>query len=459
MAISTERLERYKDFVDPENTGASYDPRQGLERLMGILSPDPKGIVLAVMEEDWYGTGDQLGSRIFEWLDMLGLPSSIWPISNNAIWSYCERRNNKDEIIDGSLVDLGAVVKKAKDPFQTLYRRSIVGTELAVPLVQQAVRFVLKAREYAETRKMEEKPPPKFDSIWRIIGGSNSTSNQRRPVAVWDVINFLANNPGKYRKEDVADGTDLSVSRLGKILPSLGESGIIDYISPQTETEGIRGKEWAIFRLVDKHLLALDPDQIYQQIKARKQYFHYRNYLTKVLEYIKANLDSEYESRTLGEKLKISSFEISRILSELEALDLLGRPDPGFKGRYIQSAASANGLTFLFNDLVCAPAQGIASSLSPLPLGAWNRQELVIYLQNYNQERSQVGPQGGEAARELVLEIMPEREEIKLSYVTDLFNNRSERELKASSIRGQLKILMKLDKIEQTRPGYYRRLV
>lgn len=119
MAIRTERLERYKDFVDPEHTGAPYDPRHGLERLMGILSPDPKGIALAAMDEDWYSTGNQLQSKFFQWLNELRLSSSVWPISVSETWTYYKDRS-KHSVTDGSLIELGAIVKKAEAPFTEL---------------------------------------------------------------------------------------------------------------------------------------------------------------------------------------------------------------------------------------------------------------------------------------------------------------------------------------------------
>ena len=177
MSITAERLERYRDFVDPDNTGASYDQRKGLERLLGVLSPDPKGVVLAAMDTDWYGSHSQLRSRIFAWLTDLNLPFRVWPITSQAAWSYIQTQDHQSsEYIDGSLVHLGSVVKKIEqDSFQSLYQRSLAGAELAMPLVQQAVTFVIEARKYAERQMLNGKEFPKFDSLWRLLGALNSS--------------------------------------------------------------------------------------------------------------------------------------------------------------------------------------------------------------------------------------------------------------------------------------------
>lgn len=448
--VSPDRLERYKDFVDPQNTGESYDPRKGLERLMGVLSPDPKGIVLAAMGYEWYGTVSQLQSAVFAWLEELGLSRDLWPLTYTPTWSYCERRDNNREIVDGSLVDLGAVVKKAEDPSQVLYSRSVAGAGLAVPLVQQAVRFVSKAGEYV---------PHKFDSMWRIIGTVHSSTDQRRPLGIWDVIDFLVHNPGKNSQVHLHNETHISQDRLLKILDSLGNCGVINYISPLIEVAGHRGRGWAIYTLADQQSITdLDPGKVYQDGRAIRGHFTDRSYLTKIIDYIKEHPDSEYERVTLAEKLDISpSSAVSAILSMLTDLGLLKRPDHGFKGGKIQSLASANGLTHLFYDLVCAPAKAVADTLSSLPLRPWSRREVAIYLENYHEERSQVGIQGGEEVRRLLLEILSqEGQEMKLSYIVDLYNDQADREIKGKAIGSQLNMLLQLGEAEQPRLGYYR---
>lgn len=456
--ISSERLERYSDFVDPERTGTPYDPKQGLERLIGVLSPDPKGITLAAMGEEWYGSETKLQSGVFVWLRELGLPYGIWPIkARSSIWMYCQYKYENGEIEDGSLVHLGAVVKKIEqDPFQVLYSRSLAGAELAVPLVQQAVRFVSKAREYAEAQRLQGKPSPKFDSMWRILSSVSSKTDQRRPLAVWSVIDFLVHNQGKHKQIDLSNEINIPTNRLSDLLPSLGSRGIIDYTS-LTEVGGRRIKGLAVFRLVDREsVIDLDPDKIYQDIRDIRRNFYERTRVARVIDYIKKHPDDEY--RALGEQFGIDlTHHIGTVLSSLTDLRILQRLEPGFRGKVLQSSASANDLTHLFYDLVCAPAKEVADTLSPLPLKRWDRTEVAIYLQNYNEERSQIGPQGGEDARRLLLDILSQNEgEMKLSHITDLYNNQSNRELRTSSLKHQLKRLLESGKIEESKSGYYR---
>lgn len=455
--ISAERLGRYKDFVDPERTGTPYDPRQGLERLMGILSPDPKGIVLAAMREDWYGSESQLRSGVFAWLKGLGLSPDIWPIKAQATWSYCEHANKRGEIVDGSLIDLGAVVKKAEDPSQVLYSRSIAGAELVVPLVQQAIMFVSKAREYAEARRLQGKESHKYDSMWRVIGSVSSQTDQRRPRAIWEVVDFLTHNPGSNRQLDLELELFISQGRLRQILSFLGNTGIIDYVSPATEKEGQKGKGWAIFTLSKAQSADdLNSDKVYWDIKSAKSDFRKRILLGQIIGYIKKHPDEEYEYRTLAKKLNINPTDTCTVLSWLTDSNILERPEYRFEGGEVESSASANYLTYLFYDLVCVPAGNIADTLSPLSLRSWQREELAVFLKNYGEERSNIGPQAGYYVRGLILEILHGVEEMKLSQVVDLYNSRAERELKDGSVGSQMRNLLRLGLVEQSRLGYYR---
>ncbi len=454
--LSAERLERYSDFVDPDRTGAPYDPRQGLERLMGVLSPDPKGIVLASMGQDWYGSDSQLRSRIFDWLGELGLSSEVFPLGRESVWTYLQRRE-KGEIVDGSLVDLGAVVKKAEDPSQILYSRSIAGTELAIPLVQQAVKFVIKAKEYAEAQGLQRKEPPRFDSMWRVIGGINSKADLRRPLGVFDVVDFLVHKPGVHREIDLEEQTHLSKLRLAAILPALGYCGIIEYQSPEAEKAGQPGRGWSIYTLLDPKTVAdLDPDRVYQEVRRIRRVYYFRTHCRRILDYIKKFPHKDYEQSGLSEQLGIYPTIISETLSAFVDLNILQRPDPGFKGGKKVSTASANGLTHIFYDLVLAPAKDMAGNLSPLPLKPWNREEVAIYLANYDEERSQTGAEGGEEVRVVLIRILSELGvEVKASYISDLYNERAEKRLKDSSIRDQLKKLVKSGLITNQKRGYY----
>lgn len=293
----------------------------------------------------------------------------------------------------------------------------------------------------------------------KIIGVVNSPTDQRRPLAVWDTINFLMNHPGEHSQQDLIKETQISQSRLVLVLSSLSEAGIINYVSPRQETEGLTGVGWGVYRLVDTQSVAgIDPEQIYSILRARIR--SNPTALAKVIEYIKSNPGGEYEYRSLAEKLKIRDAIISMILAGLEHIDLLKRFNISSTGVQGRSSVSVNDLTSLFYDLVCTPAKEVAETLSPLPSQRWDGREVETYLQNYNEGRSYRDSQWIREARNLILNILPpDGKEIKLSYIVDLFKERSERDLKDKAIAYHLMYLIKSDQVEQARAGYYRRVV
>ncbi len=453
--IPGERLARYNDFVDPHNTGAAYDPKKGLENLIGILSPDPKGVALAAVGSEWYGQEGQLQARINAWLGELGLSSEMWPIRPHATWGYFTAKNRAGIVVDGSLVELGAVIKKAEDPSQTLYSRSLAGTELAVPLIQRAVRFVSKAREHAEVQKSKGKEPQKFDSMWKIISSLNSPTDQRRPLAVWSTIDFLANSRGEYTREEIFTKLNIAEGRIGQVLASLGNSGVINYISPLKEVAGRRGHGWANYRLVDPQALPeLDVITINHQASATRKRFTNPGLLSKIVAYVTENPNIEFESGFVAAKLNVKVNRVSEALSVLVDIGFLERPRPGFKSGEIESSASANDLTLLFNDLVCAPAKNVADTLSPLTLEPWNRLEVVTYLKNYNEERRDRGSQ--DEVDRLILDIlMSGGPSMKMSHITDLCNAKLEREMRPGSMGSRLKNLVRSGRLIQPNWGYY----
>lgn len=49
--IPQERLDSYQDFAGIHSDNGRYNPEKGLEGLLSVLTPDPKGVVLLAMEE------------------------------------------------------------------------------------------------------------------------------------------------------------------------------------------------------------------------------------------------------------------------------------------------------------------------------------------------------------------------------------------------------------------------
>lgn len=445
------RLERYGEFVDPYHTGQPYDPRQGLERLLSVLTPDPKGLVLAAMDGGMYFTRTELYSRTLEWIENLGLPIRSFPIIDKSSWAYLERREKNGEIVDGSLVEEGAVVKKTEDwTLRTYYSRSEAGAALALPLIQQAIEFVYRARNSSI--------PHKYDSMWRVIGNIQSTTSQRRPLALFDVIDFLISNPGEHREKDIVNETKMNPSRIDHILYSLAERGVITAQSPTREVEGRHPIGYVVYQTVDGQTLKdIDIDAIYQKIKRDRPHFDLRGCLIKVINYIQEHPDQEYELNGLSEAVRVYKNKVGVTLSHLEFLGLLTRPYPGWKTGEKLSSFSKNDLTDLFYDIVCLPAKEIAETLTPLPLKTWDPVKVAVFMANYQEERSLIGPQGGEEARINLLTILPTNgDEIKASYIHDLYNSRFERALTVAGLTHQLEVLIADKLVERTRPGFYR---
>lgn len=455
---SPERLEKYQDFITVHSTDGAYDPRKGLEGLLSIVSPDPKGVVLASMEEGRiYFTPYDLHNQTLNFLENLGLSKDIFPITLFPTWRYCER--SKDgQVVEGSLVKIGSVVKQAyydtAAGLQTGFIRSEAGRDLGIPAVQQVTEFVFKARS--------SHIPHRFDSMLRILGVASSFPGRRRPLAVFDVISYLTTHKGKHRQVDIAAGLQTySRGQLALVLSSLGNCGLINYLSAARETEGKPKKGWSVYLLeiTKEQLENIDISNLYQQIKREKTFYNSSDF-SKVIDYIRGHPNEEYERNSLSEKLSINIQNISSILSWLQSKDYLKLPDYGFKGGKVSSQASANDLTVLFYDLVCLPLKGMAENLSTVPIRAFDKEKLAIFLGNYQEERSQLGLQGGEEVRVTLLTVLSKSkgDEMKRSYIEELYNQQSDRYLKSNSLGNHLRFLIKQGLIEQTRPGFYRLL-
>jgi hypothetical protein len=150
---------KYEEFIKRHSVNGKYDPEKGLEGLLSCLTPDPKSIVLLAMaEKRWYFNCNQLYRDVQNFMEENGLEKKF-PISFKSVWAYCEFKNKKNkEPVDGSLVEIGAVVKQLNiDENKYAYQISDAGIELARPLVLKAIEFVHKARN--------SKVPHRYDSM------------------------------------------------------------------------------------------------------------------------------------------------------------------------------------------------------------------------------------------------------------------------------------------------------
>lgn len=464
--VHPDRLERYKDFVEIHSDLVDgqpvYNPNKAFTGLLSILSPDPKVVVLAGMEENTiYFPYHQLHRDVLLWLNNLGVAPSVFPITLASSWNYLVGKK-KQERYDGSLVEIGAVVREAHlisswGDDRTGYIKSRAGSELAVPLFPYACEFVSRAKEYAETQKSQGKTPHEFDSMWRIIGSPSSQTDRRRPWAVFKVIEFLIQNPGFHRCEDLIKnlGEQINYAVISHVLNSLGKTGIIDYYSPFRDIDGKRTKGWIAYKLRSRQSLQ-DFDNLYQAIKDEIEYFENKGMLGRLRDYILENPDTAYEANAVAQRLAVDrSTLISHLFSSLAKIKVLQK-ETELTGGEIQSQASANDLTKMFNDMVLSIVRAVADTLTSPPTKPLDPPKLTYFLQNYQTERSYVGPTGGEEVRECIIAILANYPEpMKLSHITQEYNHLADRQLFNHSIRSQLRVLIDQGLVKSPRKGYY----
>jgi hypothetical protein len=443
---------KYEEFIKRHSVDGRYDPEKGLEGLLSCLTPDPKGIVLLAMaEKRWYSNSTELYQDVLNFMERNGLEKKF-PINFSSVWAYCEFKNKKNkELVDGSLVEIGAVVKQLNlDENKYAYQISDAGIELARPLILKAVEFVHKARNSGISHS--------YDSMWRIFSNVHSPSptKKRRPLAVYKFVKFLIENPGQHRITDM-------VNELGKkhfyLVPDIAAAlgGIVDYESMVKEKEGKKPKGWSVYVLNDEGLLEKSDEEIWKEIKKISDRFNDRGYLIKVFNFIKSKEDKEYkyERNELSKELKIPESKISCCLSLLSKIGLLKSGE--FRGGEICSKVEANDLTKLFYETVLQPAYELANSLNPgLIKTTFEPEWIEEFLENYNEERSQIGPEGGEEVRKAIIKVLREVDELKRNVIAEKVNEKLDRKLHASTYLHHIKALEKEGEIEKTKRGWYR---
>lgn len=455
MAISPDKLDRYKDFVVLHSTNNGvYNPESGLGSLLSTLTPDPKPVVLTAMQQGTvYFTLHQLHRDVLTWLENYGVPKNAWPITKFTPWSYCEYRRDQTKQ-DGSLVEIGAVVKQAHltsfwGGIRTGYIKTVAGGELADPLLPYVCNFVYQAGQ--------SNIPHQYDSTWRLFGNVCSPNDHRKPLAVFRVVEFLIQNPKPHRALDIQEELKEHAGHgsISLLLNCLGEAGVITYDSPDREIGGRRTRGWSRYGLKDEARLQ-DLDSLYAEIKRIRKHFTMQTSLKRICEFILQNPMSTLASCELSEKFGIPVTQVSTIFSSLVQTGVLDLR-PGFKGGVIKSSASVNDLTKMLYDEVLLPAREIANTLTPPPAKLLESLELTYFLQNYQVERSHMGPLAGDEVRKDILDILndPNRP-MKLSHVAEIYNSgRSERKLGRGSIRRHLNLLVTQGLIRIPKQGYY----
>lgn len=445
--ISQSRLDRYSDFVSLHSRDGVYDPESGMEGLLSVVTPDIKGIVLYSMEngEPVFNSW-QLHLSTLEWLERNGVNRILFPITYMSAWNYCERPDNEGNIVSGSLVDVGAAVREVYEDTQeglkVGYHISIAGKELALPTISNAVEFVDRARK--------SDVPHKYDSMGRIFGGVQSATENRKQLAVYNVVKFLVDNPSAHRFVDIVSGLDGAVNRhtVSNVLRSLGYAGIIGYKSVSHDVQGRRERGWSRYSYTGK------PIDLEQVIQIRPDL--HGPPVSKVVQFIHANPDLKYERNYVSDWLKLNEFTVSRILSALAKLGLLIK-ESEFSSAELQSIAEKNDLTKMLYEIILEPAWQSASTLQSASTRHPAPEKLRTLSVNYQEERSRTGVRGGEEVRDSIMQVLESGEPVKLSYIAYQVNKHIARNLHSNGIRHQIKSLIKQGAVEKTAKGFYRK--
>lgn len=455
MVTNLERLGNYRDFVDTYSNEGRYMPERATGGLLSALTPDIKPIVLAGMSEGQLYI--PYSREIY--YDALRYINNNWeltnlPITRISAWNYCQLRNYAGETAAGSLVAVGAVVKEVDLAGVTGYMASRVGRELVPPLFYQSVHFVNQARS--------SNIPHAFDSMWKLLGFIGSPNpDSRRPTAIVKVIEFLAQNRGIFRETDLIEELGIAIHQGQHVLQSLGATGVITYDSPQQERGGMKGRDWSRYLLSEQYQENPDQlreivDSLYSQIQRSKKYFTNKGHLTRIVDFIATYPQERYSSHLFKAQLSLNSLNISSgILKALYTIGILDQADKDLMGGAKQSKTSGNDLTKMFYDMVIAPTQETAQTLSPVPARFPTIREMESYLENYQEEKPNLGQQGGEDARTLILRILTEQGSLKRSHLRELYNQ-GERTLSPQGLSNQLKELIQEGKVEVVSKSVYR---
>lgn len=459
MQIPQERLERYSHFVSQNSTNGQYDPEKGLEALLSSLTPDSKIIVLRAMaanRNQWFFTETELHQAVLREIMAIGLPQNSYPLTSKSTWNYCERLDTGGNKIDGSLVDIGAVVKQAEMQTamgpKTGYQISSTGIELSLPLGLGAIEFVWQAAHSGSEHN--------YDSMFKLLSTITSATLHRRQLAVFYIVQYLVendNSPLRFIDIKKALGDKVSQQTLSGVLNSLGQAGIIDYESPNRDIDGHRAKGYVFYALSEKFkpIQNFDNEIVFTEVRKKIPYFGNKGYLSQILHLIESDPSAVYESNNIAQALGLDKTDAIKILSFLEKIGILKRVS-NFKGVELLSIARENILTGLFYQYVLQPAWSLATTLVPIPeIGIWP-EKIKFFIDNYSVERSYIGPRGGEEVREKILRALEDGTELKMSYLAQRVRKTMERNLKTSSIGDQADKLVKQGKIIKTRKGYYK---
>lgn len=427
------RLERYKDFTERHQVDGQYSWESGLEGLLSVLTPDSKAISLYSMPpQRVFFDSLQMSGNVLDYIENLGVSRSF-PVSHRGVWAYCY--NPQLLHLEGSLVSIGALVKELNYPTsegeKTAYYISEAGNDLAKPLVVSAAEWV----SWAGKSKISHK----HDSMWKVLSGINSKEGARRQLSLYRLVEFLVQNPGDHRVEDVDTALRDKIGKgsTSRVITSLGKTGVIDYESPYKEMEGISPRGFVTYKV--KHLM--DFEQVLEQMGLLGIKFEAKGYIRSAINYAEANQDNTLELNELSKRLKISQLHASRVLLMLHRVGVLDR-ESGFS-RYVRTKTRANELTRGFYEMVLLPTKETAYSLLPAHSRILTANLCAEFLQNFAEERSQIGPAGGEQVRAAALEIINNNDQVDLYRICKEGNQIINRDLTNRAWAHQIEHLIK----------------
>jgi hypothetical protein len=243
---------KYSDFLEKNPT---FQHR--METFTsGLLTPDPKAVVLWSMEPGVSYTVGELHRQVKEFV---GGPV---PISYAGMWSYCKGKGKYEGVLErsGLVVNNKGGIETEQTSEPTAFVKSSVGSDFADAIAARALWL---------SRKLSSR----YGSMLRIFGATQKGANAktRRGFAVYKVAKLLAEHPKKtYRRADIAKCTGLSDNLLNRALNTMGHAGVIEYESPYREKNGIKTTGWARYRLIDKELLKKRCGRAISRVQKRK---------------------------------------------------------------------------------------------------------------------------------------------------------------------------------------------
>ena len=439
-------------FMYEEFLKANQDPQSIIQALTsGILTPDPKGLILLAMNPKEAYTRKELYERV---LDFYGLGLIEFPLTAGAAWGYL----NGSKGVKGSLESIGAVVrlriKESGGNYVTAYQKTDAGRDFGDPTVAIGTYVV------NELSRMKAK----YCSLWRILGACHSKYEYRRGFVVSRIIKLLAENPeSKFTLTEISNELKLDQTTASHALNSLAKAGVIGYFSPHIDVEGKRNKGWA------KYILAKEldeDDKIIEEAKDLRPKFTSSGCLRKTIDYIRRHPNEAFEHNKLSKELGIDPSSTSQCLSILSELGYL---ESQLKGEKTKSVVRANECTKVLWEELFGPIERVAYSLNPYD--SKFRERLEYYqnheeewknavkrqLEIYNEERSQIGVKGGEEIRRLILLVLSQHKEgMKASHIYQKVNEISSRKLSYHSILSHLRYLERIGMVKNLERGYYR---